>query len=145
MIQVHGKIILSMEFNPILKAHGSRPWQLLIKAHGKSHGNNLHKHTSYHSRPTSKKWRTLHENFLNPSQIMPTFCYITIQPTSIATWWIFAEKCSHEELRITLATLHKKKSNPSLTWIHPAILWHYSKLPTTVSSHHTIYLVAAKV
>ena len=41
MIQVHGKIILSMEFNPILKAHGSRPWQLLIKAHGKSHGNYL--------------------------------------------------------------------------------------------------------
>ena len=41
MIQVHGKTILSMEFNPILKAHGSSPWQLLIKAHGKSHGDYL--------------------------------------------------------------------------------------------------------
>ena len=28
--------------------------------------------------------------------------YITIQPTSIVTWGIFAEKCSHEELRTTL-------------------------------------------
>ena len=42
MIQVHGKSILSMEFNPILKAHGSSPWQLIIKAHGKSHGNYLY-------------------------------------------------------------------------------------------------------
>ena len=55
------------------------------------------------------------ENFLNPSQTMPTFCYITIQPISIATWGIFAENCSHEELRITLAALHKQKSDPSLT------------------------------
>ena len=42
MIQVYGKTILSMEFNPILKAHGSSPWQLLIKAYGKSHGNYLY-------------------------------------------------------------------------------------------------------
>ena len=85
------------------------------------------------------------ENFLNPSRIMPTFCYATIQPTSIATWRIFAEKCSHEELRITFASLHKQKSDPRLTWIHPAIPWHHSKLPTTVSSHRTIYPTATKV
>ena len=42
MIQVHGKTMLSMEFNPMLKAHGSSPWQLLIKAHDKSHGNYLY-------------------------------------------------------------------------------------------------------
>ena len=42
MIQLHGKTMLSIEFNPILKAHGSSPWQLLIKAHGKSHGNYLY-------------------------------------------------------------------------------------------------------
>ena len=42
MIQVHGKTILSMEFNPMLKAHGSSPWQLPIKAHDKSHGNYLY-------------------------------------------------------------------------------------------------------
>ena len=42
MIQVHNKTILSMEFNPMSKAHGSSPWQLLIKAHGKSHGNYLY-------------------------------------------------------------------------------------------------------
>ena len=55
------------------------------------------------------------ENFLNPSRIMPTFCYITIQPISIATWGIFVEKCSHEELWSTLAALHKQKLDPSLT------------------------------
>ena len=55
------------------------------------------------------------ENFLNPSRIMPTFCYTIIQPTSIATWGILAEKCSHEELWITLAALHKQKSDPSLS------------------------------
>ena len=55
------------------------------------------------------------ENFLNPSQIMPTFCYITIQHISIAAWGIFVEKCSHEELRITLAVIHKQKSDQSLT------------------------------
>ena len=85
------------------------------------------------------------ENFLNPSWIMPTFYYTTIQPTSIATWGIFAEKCSHEELRITFAALHKQKSDPSLTWVHLAISWHYSKPPTAVSSHHITYPVAAKV
>ena len=42
MIQVHGKTILSMEFNLILKAHGSSPWQFLIKAHCKSRGNYLY-------------------------------------------------------------------------------------------------------
>ena len=42
MIQVHGKTTSSMEFNLILKAHGSSPWQLLIKAHGKSNGNYLY-------------------------------------------------------------------------------------------------------
>ena len=76
---------------------------------------------------------------------MPTFCYITIHPISIATWGIFVEKCSHEQLSITLAALHKQKSDPSLTWIHLAILWHHSKLPTTVSSHHIIYPATAKV
>ena len=85
------------------------------------------------------------ENFPNSSWIMPTFCYTTIQPTSITTWAIFAEKCSHEALRITLAALHKQKSDPSLTWIHPTIPWHYSKLPTAVSSHHAIYPATAKV
>ena len=29
MIQVHGKTILSMEFNPIIKAHGSNLWQII--------------------------------------------------------------------------------------------------------------------
>ena len=85
------------------------------------------------------------ENFLNPSRIMLTFCYATIQPTSITTWRIFAKKCSHEELRITLAAIHKQKSDPSLTWVHPAISWHYSKPPTVVSSHYTIYPATAKV
>ena len=55
------------------------------------------------------------ENFLNPSRIMPTFCYITIQHISIAAWGIFAEKCSREELSITLAAIHKQKLDPSLT------------------------------
>ena len=55
------------------------------------------------------------------------------------------EKCSHKEIRITLAALHKQKSYTSLTCIHPAIPWHYSKLPTAVSSQRIIYLVAAKV
>ena len=54
-------------------------------------------------------------------------------------------KCSHEELRITIVALHKQKSDPSLTWIHLAISWHYSKPPTAVSSHYTIYPAATKV
>ena len=29
MIQVHSKVILSMEFNLIIKAHGSNPWQII--------------------------------------------------------------------------------------------------------------------
>jgi len=32
MIQVHCKTILSMEFNPIIKVHGSSPWQIIYQS-----------------------------------------------------------------------------------------------------------------
>ena len=31
MIQIHGNIILSMEFNLIIKAHDLNPWQIIYQ------------------------------------------------------------------------------------------------------------------
>ena len=145
MIQVHGKTILSMKFNPILKAHGSSPWQLLIKAHGKSCGNYLYftniqviiRGLHSRSRELCKKTFLLH---LESCQHFATLLF-SLFP--LLHGESLLEKCSHKEIRITLAALHKQKSYTSR--IHPAIPWHYSKLPTAVSSQHTIYLVVAKV
>ena len=78
MIQLHGKTMLSIEFNPILKAHGnylSKPMVNLMAIISIS----LTYRLSFEAYIQEVK------NFLNPSRTMPTFCYITIQPISIAT------------------------------------------------------------